>query len=73
MRICCSSKWSGERKLYTKAREIKIRPLLSSKNHVYLLIYFSHALKSLKSDKNLIFLKLKYLDRAASNLSNLYL
>jgi hypothetical protein len=57
----------------TKAREIKIRPSLSSKNHVHLLILIEHALKSQKSSTNSIILKLNYKHRAAYHLSYLYL
>jgi hypothetical protein len=57
----------------TKAGGFENRPSLSSKNYVHLVIYTLHAFKSLKLDTNPILLKLKYLDSAASALSNLYL
>jgi hypothetical protein len=57
----------------TKAGGFENRPPLSSKSRVHLLIYTPHALKSLKSDINLILLKLKYLDSDTSALFNLYL
>jgi hypothetical protein len=57
----------------TKAGGFEHRPPLSSKSRVHLLIYTPHALKSLKSDINLILIKLKYLDRDTSALFNLYL
>jgi hypothetical protein len=49
----------------TKAGAFEIRPSLSSKNRVHLLICTLHALISLKSYMNPIFLKLENLNRAA--------
>ena len=57
---------------YTKAGGFENWPSLSGKNRVFVNLYTSHAVKSLKSSTNLIILKQNQSYRAVSSIFNLY-